>query len=469
MRIRIWTATVLLVGCLTAAPAPAAPAPAPEDAPPAAPKEGPPRSESAPVLRATLAGLASRSRTERLGALRDLGGLLSIDPQVGLQALPRLRETLRLRGPLERARTLELLVRIPDPDARALWLERLDPAVEPHHVPLLAAARATRQVPEDRDVLRLLLAALRSKRATPARRALLLEALGALDSPVAALLLTRPRAGEHWVEASARALALGRRASPRSIPPLLALLEHEQLAPRIHAWEALVRLTQRGFAAAPKPWKAWWAKQDPTRLPAKPSPPKAGERYAAPRPVHVPHYYDLPIPRPGSKVVFCIDASQSMYGEGIEQARRELGKTLMDMPSTHSFEIIVFNEKVMPWAGRLVPAHPVLKHTAIERLAEIEPTSYTNLYGAVELAFRYAGRGSRAPTEPPVKLDAIFLLSDGAPNRGQYRNHDRVVKHIARMSRRDIPVHTIGAGEEVFPLLQAIADATGGSFVDAFE
>ncbi len=204
-------------------------------------------------------------------------------------------------------------------------------------------------------------------------------------------------------------------------------------------------------------------------MPAKPSPPKAGKRYAAKKPVHVPHYYDIPIPKPGSRVVFCIDASQSMYGTGIEQARRELGKTLMDMPSAHEFEIIVFNEKVLPWAERMVPAHPVLKHLAILRLAEIEPTSYTNLYGAVEMAFRYAGRGSRSGDEPPVKLDAIFLLSDGAPNRGQYRNHERVVKHIARMSKGEIPVHTVGAGEEVFPLLRAIAKATGGTFVDAFE
>lgn len=459
MRTRLWTAALLLGACL-AAPAGAAPDDAPKTAP---------RSITERVLRETLADLASRSRAQRLAALRDLGGLMSIDPRVGVAALPRLKSTLRLRGPEERARVLELLVRVPDRAARALWLARLDPAVETHHEPLLAAARATRQVPSDRDVLRLLLAALRSKRATPARRALLLEALSYMESPAAALLLTRPRAGEHWVEASARALGLGRRPSPASIAPLLALLDHEQLAPRIHAWESLVRLTHRSFAAVAKPWKAWWAEQDRTRLPAKPSPPKAGARYAAPKPVHIPHYYDLPIPRPGSNVVFCIDASQSMYGDGIDQARRELGKTLMDLPSTHAFEIIVFNEKVLPWAGRLVPAHPVLKHLAIEHLATIEPTSYTNLYGAVEMAFRYAGRGSRAPTEPPVKLDAIFLLSDGAPNRGQYRNHERVVKHIARMSKRDIPVHTIGAGEEVFPLLQAIADATGGSFVDAFE
>ena len=63
----------------------------------------------------------------------------------------------------------------------------------------------------------------------------------------------------------------------------------------------------------------------------------------------------------------------------------------------------------------------------------------------------------------------MFLLSDGAPNRGRYRRDDQVVAGIAALSRRRIPVHTIGAGEEVFPLLRRIADATGGRFADAFD
>ncbi len=438
----------------------------------------PPAGKVSPeALRDTLAGLTARGAPARMEALGHLDSLLSVDPAVGLQALSRLRGILRLRRPAEVARVLGLLVRIPDKEARALWLARLDPAEEPDDRVLAAAVASTRQVRNDAAVLRLLLAAVREKavrdgRLTPARRAVLLEALGHLESPAVDLLLLRPRAGEHWVEASARALALGHRAAPSSVPALLAILDHKELAPRVHAWESLVRLTHRNFPAKLAPWKAWWAKQDNTKLPARPAPPQAGKRYATKKPVHVPHYYDIPIPRPGSHVVFCLDASQSMYGPGIEQARRELTKTIMDLPSAHAFEIVVFNEKVLPWAKRLVRAHPVQKHLAIEHLKRVEPTSYTNLYGAVEMAFRHAGRGIR---EMPatVELDAIFLLSDGAPNRGQFRSPERVVKHIARMAKRgtdrEIPVHTIGAGEEVFPLLRAIARETGGTFVDAFD
>jgi hypothetical protein len=97
----------------------------------------------------------------------------------------------------------------------------------------------------------------------------------------------------------------------------------------------------------------------------------------------------------------------------------------------------------------------------------LETLSYTNLYDAVETAFGYAGLGDR-PAERSMRLDAVFLLSDGAPNRGRYRREARGVEAIAALSRRRIPVHCVAAGEEVFPLLKAIAAITGGRFVDAF-
>jgi hypothetical protein len=165
--------------------------------------------------------------------------------------------------------------------------------------------------------------------------------------------------------------------------------------------------------------------------------------------------------------VFCLDVSQSMYGPGIAEARIELRRALEDLPSSHRFEIVAFNECVMPWAGRLVKAHPVQKHRAIRHLEAIEPTSYTNLYDAVDKAFGYQG-GGRWPVEDPEALDAVFLLSDGAPNRGLHRTEDAVVRHVGLLADGKVPVHTIGAGEAVFPLLRAISGATGGRFVDAF-
>ena len=419
------------------------------------------------LARAALASLAAAEPATRLAGLEELERLARDDPKLVDRALPRLKVILRLRTPKERARAMALLARVPCRAGRDLWIERLDPAEESHEDVLGAAVAAPGDLPKDADLLRRLLGVVKDKRASPERRALALEALGGFDGAIVDMLLTRPRAGEHWVEACARAIALGRRGGSTGVKPLLALLEHEQLAPRIHAREALVRMTRQDLPPKREPWAAWWKGQD-GRLPVAPETSEAGPRYGTPAPVHVPHYYGIPIPRRKSRVVFCLDASQSMYGGGIERARRELRRALMDFPSTHAFEVIVFNEKLFPWRERMVRAHPVQKLLAIRYLESIEPTSYTNLYDAVDMAFGHAGRGSR-PRKPAERIDAVFLLSDGAPNRGRHRAHKRVVEGIKAMSKREIPVHTIGAGEEVFSLLMAIARETGGEFIDAFE
>jgi hypothetical protein len=69
----------------------------------------------------------------------------------------------------------------------------------------------------------------------------------------------------------------------------------------------------------------------------------------------------------------------------------------------------------------------------------------------------------------PEPLDAVFLLSDGEPNRGRYREPAQVVREIGELSRPGIPVHTIGAGEAALGIMRDIAARTGGTFTDAFE
>jgi hypothetical protein len=157
-----------------------------------------------------------------------------------------------------------------------------------------------------------------------------------------------------------------------------------------------------------------------------------------------------------------------MYGRGIDQARGHLSRTILDLPSTYAFDVVAFHQNVLPFAGGLVPAHPLVKHRALAWLGALETISYTNLYDAVETAFGYGGIGPRAVDEP-TRLDAVFLLSDGEPNRGRYRTEDRVVEALAALSRGRVPIHAVAAGEEVFPLLGRVARATGGRFVDAFD
>ena len=412
--------------------------------------------------------LGARDTERRTAGLRHLASIVEKDTRACKRCLPKLKDVLRLRGPDERVLVMGLLPRLRNDEADRVWLERLDLAREDDGTVLAAAVAAVRARADEAAFVQRLVTAAMAPRCDPARKALLLEALGHMDHPGATLLLTTPAPDEHWVVAAGRALGLGKRRVPQNVPPLLDLLDHASWAPRIHAWESLWRITGRPFPPAAKPWRDWWNARTDKGAPIAKADPKTGKRYAPEKRHHVPHYYTIPIPRPGSRVVFCIDVSQSMYGLGIDQARRELTKTLLELPSTHQFEIVAFNERVLPWTGRLERAHPVQKLRAIRFLQKLETISYTNLFDAVETAFSHGGRGRDAILDAPP-LDAVFLLSDGAPNRGRFRDEKRVIREIGRLSARQVPVHTIGAGDEVFPLLRAIARETGGKFVDAFE
>ncbi len=426
------------------------------------------------ALHAALTDLATAETARRpdevASALARVGSAVEKDAALVGRALPRVREVLRRGEPGARAASIRVLARWRQPEPTRLWLSHLDP--DEDDLVLEAAVAATADRADDAEVERALLAIAREASpggAADARRALALEALGACRGPAARLLLSSPRAGATWLEESGRALGLGRTGTVEVVPSLLPLLDHADPAPRAHAWESLVRLTGRSFPAERAPWEAWWRERGTEVAPPVPAaPPAPDDRYQEPAPAHVPTYYGIKIAKPRSHVVFCLDVSQSMWGSGIDQARREVTRTLKSFPTTYAFDVVCFNENVTPWAGRLVRAHPVIKARLIAWLAERETVSYTNLFDAVETAFGYGGRGRRA-VERPVRLDAVFLLSDGAPNRGRLRGHDEVVAGIADLSRRTIPVHTIGAGEEVFPLLRRIADATGGTFADAFE
>lgn len=428
-----------------------------------------------PRLSTVLAGLGSPRVDVRRASLARLEALAGREAVLLTRAARPLGDVLRRRPSEEAARAALLLARLPGPRARRHWLRALDPDRDPRVFRAAVEGAAFRR--SDPEALRALIDRLREAKASEAERALALEALGSIGGGVARSVLVHPQPGsdglsEGWLLAAGRALGLQRLGGRVAVEALLPLLDHAHAAVRVHAWEGLVQLTRQRLPPESRAWRAWWeAHPDALGTPVPPGIPAADpgpDRYATSEPVHIPTYYGVPISRPRSHVVFCLDVSQSMYGRGIEQARTELERTLKAFPTTYAFDVIAFNERIHPFAGRLVPAHPVVKQRVLAWLARLETISYTNLYDAVETAFGYAGIGRRA-ADSPVRLDAIFLLSDGAPNRGRYRREDRVVDAIGRLCRRRIPVHAVAAGEEVFPLLRRIAAETGGRFVDAFE
>jgi len=416
-------------------------------------------------------GLASGDATERTRSLRELADLPLKDLAEAGDLVAPCREILRRRDGAERAGVARVLLRLPGDGPLELWARLLDPEREDDDRVYAAAIEAVADRADDAAVARRLLETARDTRASAAARGLALEALGGVVSPAADLLLRNARPGATWVEEACRALGVARRGGVEAVPVLIALLGHEALAVRVHAWEGLVRLTRHDLPPERTAWERWWLGQG-RRIPSAPAAPAPGapapDPYALPARSFVPTYYGIPVRGKawGANVVFCLDVSASMSEHGIEPARKHLRDAVLALTTQDRFDVIGFNENVLPWAGRPVRAHPLQQARAVAWLDAIVPKSFTNLYDAVETAFQYGGRGRR-PSDAPIRLDAIFVLSDGAPNRGRYHLPAQLVAGIAALSARTVPVHTVGAGEQVMALLRQIAAATGGSCVEA--
>jgi hypothetical protein len=421
-------------------------------------------------------GLASADAGERVRTLREIGAASGADLAAAGDVVGPCREILRRRDGAERALVAGVLLRLPGEEPLDLWARLLDPEREDDDRVHAAALDGVAARASDPTLARRLVEVVRDPKASPAAKGLALEALGGVEGPVADLLLRDARPGATWVEEACRALGLARRGGAAVVAPLIALLDHDAAAVRVHAWEGLVRVTRRDEPPDRAAWERWWRGQG-GRLPApaarrRDGAPVAGDPaddpYAAPTRSFVPTYYGIPVRGKtwGVNVVFCLDVSASMSEHGIEPARRHLKDALLALTTQDRFDVVGFNENVLPWAGRPVRAHPVPQARVVAWLDAIVPRSFTNLYDAVEAAFEYAGRGRR-PSDAPIRLDAVFVLSDGAPNRGRYHLPTQVVDGIAALSLKTVPVHTVGAGEQVMALLRQIAAATGGTCVEA--
>jgi hypothetical protein len=123
----------------------------------------------------------------------------------------------------------------------------------------------------------------------------------------------------------------------------------------------------------------------------------------------------------GKRVVFLVDMSGSMDLVDAETpapskwqgVRDTVARIMKSLPELEKFQVILFAEKAaypLGDDGRWIDYDP---KTSVDRvtktLAATKPEGGTNMYAALDAAFRLRGSG----------LDTIYLLSDGLPNMGE--------------------------------------------------
>ncbi|MCI0341940.1 MAG: HEAT repeat domain-containing protein [Planctomycetales bacterium] len=411
--------------------------------------------------------LRDRSASARAGALE------RVRPEAaaasgGTRLVARIEGALGDPAPIVRLAAARALGRIRPPGSAAALRAAVSRERDPEAAE--AAARSLGAVAGREDV-GALLAAL-SGGPAPAR-SLACAALGACrGDPRAGEALRRALSGDgEWAVRASAALALGERAEADALPLLARRLDTDHPAVRVAAGEALERATGLRLGADAAAWRRaaeegrlrpGAAPPDPA-VPSEPSRPGqsvpvgAGDRWAV-------TYWGVPVVEAG--VVFLLDTSASMnfYGR-LRDARRELTATLSALPSAVRVGLLLFNDEARWAAPRLLPATPLAKLALLERVEEAEGKRYTDLLGALERAFGAAGAG-RFPLDPPERVGALFLLTDGIPSRWFVRDPAAIREAVARWNPgRRTAIHAVGLGEDRTEFLRALAEENRGRYI----
>jgi len=152
----------------------------------------------------------------------------------------------------------------------------------------------------------------------------------------------------------------------------------------------------------------------------------------------------------------------------MDQAIGELTSSITSLPEDATFNIVFYNHEVRVWNKRQVQATAGNKKKAIAWTRTITASGNTNIFDALERAFKLAGRGT-FDAGYAIAADTFYLLSDGISNRGRIIDRNEMLQETARPNRfRKVMIHTIALGNRSqvdVEFMQGLAGDTGGEFV----
>jgi uncharacterized protein with von Willebrand factor type A (vWA) domain len=155
-------------------------------------------------------------------------------------------------------------------------------------------------------------------------------------------------------------------------------------------------------------------------------------------------------------LVYALDVSQSMQGEGIRRLQEELTRSLMGLTAAHRINLIFFNHRIRMWRKTLTPMEEGKvnhRESALLRARYLYAEGGTDLYGALKTAMR------------DEEVDSVILLSDGDPTVGEITSKRKILEQVGRMNRTlQITIHTVSVGEADPEFLRDLAVMTGGTF-----
>ena len=157
-------------------------------------------------------------------------------------------------------------------------------------------------------------------------------------------------------------------------------------------------------------------------------------------------------------VCLVLDASGSMAGAKLEQAKKALRFCLANLGADDRFEVVRFSTEAEPLFGALVPADAGRLARAGDFVDGLKPTGGTAIGDALDRALALRGADGRAADRPYM----VIFLTDGLPTVGETRE-DALVDRIAGAGSAT-RIFSFGIGADVNThLLDRVAAETRGA------
>lgn len=301
-----------------------------------------------------------------------------------------------------------------------------------------------------------------------------LEALGQQNSERGIDLLIKHLEDERWQARAAAIKGLSYYKDPRVMEALIAAAKAEEGVLQRKFFAAMARIVQERVPGTVEAWISFWRDNREDYIKRWAKRPKGQPIESDPPDIPIDtslgstSFYGI---QTNSKhIIFVVDISGSM-GEGggkneqdefrIDVARRELKKAIQSLSATDedargaaSFNIVVYATDVTVYKpGKMIVATKSAKEKANKwidenvRAQKTIATQMTNIYDAVEQAFNIISDKKDAKNLKKG-ADTLFLMTDGAPNRGKFFVHEEILlRELKRLNEtRKITVHTIGVG-----------------------
>ncbi len=159
-------------------------------------------------------------------------------------------------------------------------------------------------------------------------------------------------------------------------------------------------------------------------------------------------------------VVFCLDYSGSMYGEGIKELKNAMDyifsekatSNMIQFTELDKIDVIAFGNSVnKPWSAKGNDTKKLL-----DEINSYELDGATSLYPAAEAAINLL------KNESDEYNTSVILMTDGEGNIGTFKSLEATYRSI----NKDIPIYSITFGSASYDQLNKMADLSNGKVFD---